>query len=150
MQSSQLPYSLQIIAALIAGFVAYIAWQQWRTAEKKRNQDLFDKRFAVFVAARDFLGDIQLHGKPSRKAIRAYVIGTSGAQFLFNDDVHLYLKEIIERALRLDYFEGRAEHLRDGDKRRGDAIDAAQEQSSWLLDQVEILEEKFKPFLLVV
>ena len=98
MQSRQLPYSLQIIVALIGAFAAYIAWQQWKTAEKKRNQDLFDKRFAVFVAARDFLGDIQMHGKPSRKATRAYVIGTSGAQFLFDDDVHLYLKEIVQRA----------------------------------------------------
>jgi hypothetical protein len=80
---------VQIIVPLIAAFAAYIAWQQWKTAEKKRNQDLFDKRFPVFIAARDFLGDIQAHGKPSRKAIRAYVIGTSGSQFLFDDDVHL-------------------------------------------------------------
>jgi hypothetical protein len=158
MQTSQLPYYIQIITALgplivtavIGTFAAYIAWQQWRTAEKKRNQDLFDRRFAVFEAARNFLGDIQMHGKPSRKAIRAYVIGTSGAEFLFDDDVHHYLKEIIERAFKMAFFEGKAEHLRDGDDQRGVAIDKAEEQALWLLDKVITLESKFKPFLKVV
>ena len=33
---------------LISFGVAYIAFQQWRTAEKKRRQDLFDKRYDFF------------------------------------------------------------------------------------------------------
>lgn len=33
---------------LISIGVAYVAFQQWRTAEKKRRQDLFDKRYKFF------------------------------------------------------------------------------------------------------
>ncbi|WP_282265572.1 hypothetical protein [Stenotrophomonas sp. PS02298] len=32
----------------VAGIVGYIAWQQWRTAQKKLKADLFDKRFAAY------------------------------------------------------------------------------------------------------
>lgn len=43
---------IDIIAAfapvIISLGVAYIAFQQWRTAEKKRRQDLFDKRYDFY------------------------------------------------------------------------------------------------------
>ncbi len=43
---------LDILSALAPVFismgVAYVAFQQWRTAEKKRRQDLFDKRYEFF------------------------------------------------------------------------------------------------------
>lgn len=32
----------------VAGIVGYIAWQQWRTAQKKLKADLFDKRFSAY------------------------------------------------------------------------------------------------------
>lgn len=31
----------------VAGIVGYIAWQQWRTAQKKLKADLFDRRFSA-------------------------------------------------------------------------------------------------------
>ena len=65
-----------IVTAAIGGFAWYIAWQQWRTAEKKQTQDLFEKRFRVFEATRHFLGEIELHGKPSKDALRLYAIAS--------------------------------------------------------------------------
>ncbi len=32
----------------VAGIVGYIAWQQWRTAQKKLKADLFDRRFSAY------------------------------------------------------------------------------------------------------
>ncbi len=34
---------------IIAAAVAFIAWMNWRTAELKRQQDLFDKRFDFYL-----------------------------------------------------------------------------------------------------
>jgi hypothetical protein len=131
--------------AIAGGVIAYL---QWRTADKKRNQDLFDRRFAVFETARNLLQDLQLHGNPSQEALRAYAIGTSGAEFLFNDEVARYLQDIGERARRLRINEARAERMTDGDQ-RGRVIDDAADQNEWLLNQVTILPTRFLPFLRV-
>lgn len=131
--------------AIAGGVIAYL---QWRTADKKRNQDLFDRRFAVFETARNLLQDLQLNGNPSQEALRAYAIGTSGAEFLFNDEVARYLQDIGERAGRLGINEARAERMPDGDQ-RGRVIDDAADQNDWLLNQVTILPTRFLPFLRV-
>jgi hypothetical protein len=60
---SELPYCVQLVQALgptvvavIAAFIAgYIAWRQWRTAHDKLSLDLFEKRFAVYEATKNFL-----------------------------------------------------------------------------------------------
>jgi hypothetical protein len=56
LQSTPLPYSIQIIqalgptvAAVIIGLVAaYVAYQQWRTAHARLKLDLFNQRFEIF------------------------------------------------------------------------------------------------------
>ncbi|EVT73917.1 hypothetical protein X548_06715 [Stenotrophomonas maltophilia 5BA-I-2] len=39
----------------LAAMVAYVAWQQWRTARNKLKADLFDRRFKLFMEIEDAL-----------------------------------------------------------------------------------------------
>lgn len=52
------------VPSMVAVFVAYIAWQQWRTAQDKLAIDLFDRRLSA-------LGEIQKSYMATVDAIRA-------------------------------------------------------------------------------
>ena len=52
----------KLLTILLAGFAAYIAFQQFRLGREKFKLDLFEKRFAVFDATRKFLSTILTEG----------------------------------------------------------------------------------------
>jgi hypothetical protein len=45
----------QLLLAIIAACAAWIAFQQWVTARLKLNHDLFERRFAVYVATQEHI-----------------------------------------------------------------------------------------------
>jgi hypothetical protein len=54
--TAQAPVWIQILSAMLTPTIAIaggvIAWLQWRTAERRRKQDLFEKRWEFFKRAR--------------------------------------------------------------------------------------------------
>src|ERR1700678_1205156 len=76
--------SIAVIAIPLVG--AWLAWQQVEIARVKLRLDLFDKRFAVFDAARRFLLHVFAHGNTTDEALREYTLGTIDAAFLFDDE----------------------------------------------------------------
>jgi hypothetical protein len=109
MSQSQLPLWVQyaqalgapLLAIVIAGVGAWLAWQQVRMARVRLRHDLYDRRFAVFQAARKFLAEVMTHGYPSDDQIRSYVVGTADSGFLLSADVATYLEEIRKHGSRL-------------------------------------------------
>ena len=73
-----------------------------RIARVKLQHDLYDRRFAVFQAARKLLADVLTHARTSDEQIRAYVIGTSDAVFLLDNETSAYLEKIRSAVLRLN------------------------------------------------
>jgi hypothetical protein len=156
MPQSQLPVWVQYAQALgapslaivIAGVGAWLAWQQVRIARVRLQHDLYDRRFAVFQAARQFLADVMAHGYPSSNdQIRSYVVGTADAGFLLNQDIVEYLDEIRNRGSRLWAIEQALKPLPVGNERSA----LVQQQAalfSWMMEQLPTgLVAKFKPFL---
>ena len=47
-----------IQSGVIGAAVAYVAWQQWKTAREKIIIELFDKRFSLYEKAREAIGPI--------------------------------------------------------------------------------------------
>ena len=70
---------------------AWLAWQQVQIARVKLQHDLFERRYNVFAAARRLLAQIDTHRRPSDEDLRAFMLGTSDAVFLFDDDLAGYL-----------------------------------------------------------
>jgi hypothetical protein len=154
MSQGQLPLWVQylqalgapLLAVVIAAVGALLAWQQVKLARVRLQHDLYDRRFAVFEAARKLLADVLAQSNATDEQIRSYVIGTAEARFLVNDDISKYLNEIRTRASRLRAINATMSPLPVGDQRTA----LAQEEErifAWMMEQVDVLVDKFRPFL---
>lgn len=151
---NQLPICIQWVQALgfpVVGSVlaivgAWLALQQFRLARVKLQHDLYDRRYAVFKAAQDFLLSAFHSSAPSSDAMRDFAIGASQSVFLFDDEMASYLRGISDRM----------EQMRIHHKLMTDATDPAEREkqgAKWLADrewmqkEFTVLVERFKPFL---
>jgi len=98
-----MPEWVQVLQALsvptIAAVGALLAWQQVKIARTKLRHDLFDRRFKVFEAARDFLAKVTSEGGVTNEDLREYTVAVLDAQFLFNKEMRDYLFEIRRRVI---------------------------------------------------
>lgn len=86
----------------IAIAVAIIAVMQWKTAEKQRAQDLFDKRYALYERIFSIFYQKQVQNKDvSEKDLLPYA---NEALFLFDEDVAKHILSIKDfNSKKLDY-----------------------------------------------
>jgi hypothetical protein len=139
-------YIQGIAVVLIPPFGAWIAWQQVRIGRVKLKHDLFDRRLAVYSATRDFLFIIASNKTPTSAEAMEFNRGTVAGDFLFDDELADHLREIRMRTLKMRVGQASAERKPDGDEK--EAVRAkARSHYLWLVDQLNSLSEKFKPFL---
>jgi len=81
--------------------VAIVAWLQWWVALNKLRLDLFDRRYKVYDATRNFLGAIIREAKFTNSELFEFYARTSDAEFLFGADVVDYLGQIRKRAVHM-------------------------------------------------
>jgi hypothetical protein len=150
MPASSLPLWVQVLQALavpvIAGVGAWVALQQMQIARTKLQHDLYDRRYAVFQAVRRFLDEASVRKIVSGETFRAFALGTADAAFLFDDSLAAYLKEMRERAAKAQSIFSVMEDMPAGDE-KARASKAAGEQFIWLMQQIDGLADKFRPFL---
>lgn len=134
-------------ATLIVGLsVAVIAWQQWRVARNKLRLDLFDRRYKIYDATRQFLLVIRRDATFKDSDLFTFYAGTSDAEFLFHSDVVDYLAQISKIALEMRRDHKVCEALPVGDERSRYA-QAEHEQLLWLGDQLTAMSKTFRPYL---
>jgi hypothetical protein len=150
LSSTCLPTWLQYAQALALPIIpllgAWIALQQMLIARIKLQHDLYDRRYAVFDGAREFLSQIMTDGVASQEALRDYTIATGDAVFLLDDDLVAYLKEIRQHAADQRKLSIRSEQMPNGPQQ--DALMKEEDKHlDWLSNQFGVLVEKFKPVL---
>lgn len=100
-----------LLPVVIAGIVAFIAFQQWRTARHKLALDLFDRRFANFQSVhetvRAYLAAVRslkfpdVESDDERARFAEFWSHYDSARFLFGPDVCDCLDELSERLANL-------------------------------------------------
>ena len=125
---------------------AWIAFKQVRIAAAKLNLDLYEKRFAVFRAARTLLVDIVQHDHVDTSELNKFNISTADAVFLFDHDIVEYLHGLRRKALRLHVLNAQRD-AQPNEERRTKIVDAAADQFMELSNDLSIMVEKFKPYL---
>ena len=141
---------VQAIALLvIAGLGSRIAYKQARIAVARLNFDLFDKRFAVFDAARRMLVDVVQSDHVDVGMVVKFNAETADAVFLFEQDVVDYLDKLRDKILllrRLQVQEDAADQYGQEEKRQR-LVDSAADQHIELSKELPIMIEQFKPYL---
>jgi hypothetical protein len=136
----------KLATILVALFASYIAYRQYVLGRERFKLDLFDKRFAVFVATRRFLTHILQQASVSMEQLLEYRAGVAEAAFLFDDHIVEYLKSVDEKALHLWTAMETMKPLPVGEARTKAAGEVS-EAVRWLVDQLPELKVRFAPFL---
>lgn len=97
--------SSALLTPTIALIAVYIAWQQWKTAESKRKQDLFDKRYQFFSGMWEAFSSPIIDPNERLLEKEDLLDSTHKAELLFGSDIVNHIFEIPERQKQgiLDY-----------------------------------------------
>jgi hypothetical protein len=134
------------LTLLVAGGVAYVAFQQYRLSRERFKLDLFEKRFSVFAATRKLLSIILTEANLSLAQLFDYRAAVAEATFLFDADITNYLDEIDKKALRFHYTNERMRQTPPVED-RPKIVDENLEILTWLTDQLPQLKGRFAPYL---
>ena len=130
----------------LAGFGAWIAYRQWVTARTKVQLDLYEKRYPIFVAARDLISHITTHGNMTDDALVEYLGVITAARFLFDKEMLEYLKSLKNAGIEVQALHETFEPLPVGDQRAALAKQKG-DRVIWIVAQFDLLEDKFAPYL---
>jgi hypothetical protein len=139
-----------IATIIAASAAAYFARQQMVIARDKLQHDIFyrkyERRVAVYEATRKFLADV--FENISEDEILTYGLCTLDAQFLFDDKLYRYLREIHWRVAAWNHARLSIEKSSGQEKAEFERI--KNEHSNWIIQQGDEqtgFAAKFAPFL---
>lgn len=148
---NDLPTFITALLTPLIGLIAiYIAYQQWKTNRanqetnaKRLKLELYNKRFAIYGAARTFLRGIAVNRSISDEMLVKYWAGINPARFLLDEELANYLEEIEKKAVDLQTIQ--IESQEPG----GPSVRARErgELKKWFYKQIYILNENFHPYL---
>jgi hypothetical protein len=114
--------------------------------ENRQDADSYEKRCAVLRTTRAFLDELVTRSLVSDETLRTIRRNAADAPFLFDDELAAYLGEIFDRAAKVQSITISMEDLPVGDQKSA-AVRKAWEHREWLLEQANVLTEKFRPVL---
>jgi hypothetical protein len=82
-----------LLTPTVAAAAVVIGCAQWWTARNKYRLDLFDRRWAVYVATREIISAIFTHAMTNSDDNRKFLQGIRGARWLFDERVDIYLRK---------------------------------------------------------
>jgi hypothetical protein len=84
-----------LVALVIGAIAACIAYRQYRVARDKFRLDLFDRRYAIFLATWRELSRVVTDGPP-QQAFSEFQNHVPQARFLFGPEIEAYLQELMK------------------------------------------------------
>lgn len=130
----------------VAVLGSLLVYQQLHVNREKLKLDLFEKRFVIFVATKEFLANIAREAKVDLRMILAFKVSVAEADFLFDSDITEYLDDIARHAAKLDTALRKLEVLPLGSERDDYAEKEAEEQL-WLTEQLGVLNDRFARYM---
>jgi hypothetical protein len=142
------PLAAQLAVPIVLGIVGFIFTRsQVEIARNKLRLDHFDKRFAVFDAARQLLARAVTRGEVTTEGVNAFLKATQGATFLFEDQgVKAYLDLLLRRVEGLSLSQALLRQSSSAGPDPGTAQKICDDMQ-WMSDQYEAIESVFRPHL---
>jgi len=129
--------------ALAVGIVALL---QYRLNRAKHRHDLFDRRYVMYEAIRNFIGGVLTSGRATTEKRLAFLVSTNGARFVFDKTITKYMEEIHSKAVDLHTLQSESEGMPQGEERTRN-VDAERDIKEWFSAQLSGLEERFSSYL---
>jgi hypothetical protein len=124
-----------------------MAGQQWRTARDKLRLDLFDKRLAVYSAAREFLGILLRQGHPEHGDFMPLLRARDAAMFLFDEDVEQFLERVNLLGAQMGRWHRDLEHFRDDVPQRLQAAEGLRTGMQRIHESFDELRRVMAPYM---
>lgn len=139
-----------ILPGVIGLVTLYIAYQQWRTNKNQLRLNLFDRRYAVFIAVMKLVEVIAKTGEVSGDQLREFLLATKGALFLFDQKTQDYCDQLSKHAIAIKVDEVMlSTTVVPSDLR--EKVDARSlERLNWFNDEANKIQKRFRPFLGIV
>jgi vacuolar-type H+-ATPase subunit I/STV1 len=133
---------------IVAAIVAYIAYRQYKTDRYKVKLDLYDRRYKVFDAARQFIAHVIEGDNVKREKIVEFTSATVESVFLFGEDVRKYLDTLLAKGARVQRLQTELDSSRlPVGEEHSKKTEEIQECLNWLTQQLHELKTKFRPYL---
>ncbi len=127
---------IDLLSALTMPVIAiigvYIAYQQRSINKNRLKHELFDRKYLIFEATKNFIFAIIKDPTVKNEDTYKFLTETKGALFIFEENIFDYLNLIHEKAIQLRVHEKKNEH------------DEAQKMYQWFNQQLIGIDQKFK------
>lgn len=91
-----------LVPALIAIFVAYIAYAQWRLSRANYAEKLFDRRYRIVKLAKELAFNSQLADTDKERLSEQEFFSVLGeAKYLFTEEIEVELLDLVSNVRRL-------------------------------------------------
>jgi hypothetical protein len=138
------------LTVLIAAIAVYIAYQQWKSGERRLLLDRYDRRFRVYQRTIEFISLACRAFEPPLRDVEKFYRETMDAEFLFGTEISAYLDELRKHAIESKSAES---EYRDytmplpPDYDHEDVNDRMHEHTIWFPQQFEVARQKFRKYL---
>ncbi len=145
---------VQVLSALltptIAVCAAWIAYQQVKINRNKLKLDRFERRFAIYDAAKSYITQVHF-GDPKTEPESAsqYLASIRGAQFMLSKEIEQYLRDLASKGIHLRMAERELERPNVPEEEHKAAAAKSMELHKWFTDQFEELDKRFASYLVV-
>jgi hypothetical protein len=136
---------IPVVGVIIATASVYIARQQKRLADIKLQNELYDRRYKIYLSARNYLIKITSEGNVTLEEFFEFRRGTSDSVFLLSQDIVDYLEKIGDKARELRGYQQQLKNENLTQDRRVILADKAGDCEEWFGKQFDVLIEKFRP-----
>lgn len=144
------PILQPLLTPVIAGIVAYIAWQQWKANTLKLKLERYDRRMRVYQEVVGFLSLVMRDFNPTVPEVLTFRREAAEADFLFGPEIPAYIKEVGKKALDLHVARSQYRDMTQVPPPGYDhqkVCNAMHELETWFSQQHDVAFGKFKPYL---
>jgi hypothetical protein len=138
---------LPIFSAVLALVGGWIGWQNMQMSRVKLQHDLYERRFRIFDATRKLISEALAHNKADPASIREHAIHTADAEFLLDADMAAYLEKLRR------FIDDLGNEMLWLEKSKGEERERLHMQHAedyeWVRQQLAVLLDKFRPFLVL-
>jgi hypothetical protein len=132
-------------AGIVAGHNSPVSFNL-SVGVNRQGADTYEKRYAVLQSTRAFLNELAGHRLISDGTLRTIGRNAADAPLLFDDGLAAYIQELFDRAAKVQSITIAMEGLPVGIEKAAASREAGKHRQ-WLLEQADILTEKFRPVL---